>query len=240
MVEAPKENQAPAMPNDPAIMGVCGPLSSLRRKSSGLEDEADVIFAIPHSGSAKAILMKRCFFTSIRVPCSMLLGTSEQTERLANTHHSQRAHLSNSSLRNPLSSRPSSATSLPSSRLTLLMASLLARRSSNSSSSLVSRDPVALMASPAALALFQVTPWDLALRRLATACHPMALLLPAKASLRLRQAHSRPTTPQCPLARQASRDRRCRVVPRDPLEASKVHPSLLLVTHLSRRPFRTT
>lgn len=240
MVEAPKENQAPAMPNDPAIMGVCGPLSSIRRKSSRLEGGTDVIFAIPLSESAKAILTIRCFFTSTRVSCSMLSGTSGQTEHLANIHHSQRALLSNSSLRNPLSSRPNSATSLPSSRLTLLMAFLLARRSSNSSSSLVSRDLVALMASPAALALFQVTPWDSAHRRLATACRPTALLLPAKASLRLRQAHSHLTTRQCPLARRASRGRKCRAVPRDRLEASKVHPSQLLVTHLSHRPFRTT
>lgn len=66
MVEAPKENQPPAMPNDPAIMGVSEPAPSLWRKSNGLDDRRKRHAVYTATKGANVILMTRCFFTSVQ------------------------------------------------------------------------------------------------------------------------------------------------------------------------------
>jgi hypothetical protein len=141
----------------------------------------------------------------------------------------------------PTSNRLNSMAS--NSRHTLLLptASLLARRRRTSSNRLVSQVLEDLTDSLVAPALFLATVvWVDSLRRPATACLLTALLLPAKASLALRQAHSLRTTSRCRLARLVSRDLlTCRALVKDPLEveASKVHRSQRL---LRRRSNRTT
>lgn len=52
MVEAPKENQAPAMPNDPAIMGVCDsrPTYSARAMASRVEETSYWLYHLQARG----------------------------------------------------------------------------------------------------------------------------------------------------------------------------------------------
>jgi hypothetical protein len=139
------------------------------------------------------------------------------------------------------------ASSNSSSHPTLLRtASLKARLLPISSNKPASKDPVDLMVSQAARALFLGTvEWVASLRRrLATACLlRMDLRRLAKVSVdRLLQAHSLLTTRPCRSDRLANRDLRCKVLARDlwATEASKVHLSLLPRKLLSRRPPRPT
>lgn len=181
---------------------------------------------------------------------SIALSTQNEYTReidsVANTDRSRRALLSNSSSL-PTNSHLSSVASLAnSSRPTLLMASLLARRRPNSSNRLDSKVPVDLMVSLVVPALFLVMAvWvDSRLPLLAMECLLMARLLQVKATLRLRPVLSpRTTSRPCRSAHLANRDRlTCRALVKDPLEveASKVHLSLRLAKRPSRRAPRAT
>ena len=180
---------------------------------------------------------------------NVLIGELCVHRALTNSPRSRRA-LPNSRLRT--SSRRNSEARLASSsnsHLTLLpTASLKAHLLPNSSNRPASRDPVDLMDSQAARALFlAMVEWVASLRRrLVTACLlPMDLPRLAKDSVdRLHQAHSLPTIRPCRSVLLDNRDRRCRVLAkvRDlwAMEASKVHLSLLPRKLPSRRPPRPT
>jgi hypothetical protein len=161
--------------------------------------------------------------------------------------HSRRA-LPNSRLL-PNSRRNSEARLASNSHLTPLpTASLKAHLLLNSSNRPASKDPVDLMVSQAARALFPaMVEWVASLRRrLVTACLlRMDLRRLAKDSVdRLLQAHSLLTTRPCRSDRLANRDRRCKALARVrdlwAMEVSKVRLSLLPRKLPSRRPLRPT
>lgn len=180
---------------------------------------------------------------------NVLIGELCVHRTLTNSPRSRRA-LPNSRLRT--NSRRNSEARLASSSNShptlLLTVSLKAHLLPSSSNKHASRDPVDLMDSQAAQALFLATvEWVASLRRrLVTACLlPMDLPRLAKDSVdRLLQAHSLPTTRPCRSVLLDNRDRRCRVLAkvRDlwAMEASKVHLSLLPRKLPSRRPLRPT
>ena len=180
---------------------------------------------------------------------NVLIGELCVHRTLTNSPRSRRA-LPNSRLRT--NSRRNSEARLASSSNShptlLLTVSLKAHLLPSSSNKHASRDPVDLMDSQAAQALFLATvEWVASLRRrLVTACLlPMDLLRLAKDSVdRLLQAHSLPTTRPCRSDRLDSRDLRCKALARArdlwAMEASKVRLSLLLRRLLSRRPLRPT
>ena len=178
---------------------------------------------------------------------NVLIGELCVHRTLTNSLRSRRA-LPNSRLRT--NSRRNSEARLASSSNShptlLLTVSLKAHLLPSSSNKHASRDPVDLMDSQAAQALFLATvEWVASLRRrLVTACLlPMDLPRLAKDSVdRLHQAHSLLTTRPCRSDRLANRDLRCKALARDlwVTEASKVHLSLLPRKFLSRRSPRPT